>query len=218
MTWGPGPEKIADLITSTELESVTADEDLAARLLVDRARHLETARSAVDLGDLTGAYQLAYDALRKAAAALLAVQGLRSTSRGDHIAIQDAVQGAVRRRRITVPCLQPDSPQSQLFRVSGLGLRGSGRRGRRGRHQCRRGRAPSCADPRDVWPREPVVTLLRSVVPWLCDISRATVRRHSGTARKGLSAKLIEPARPDDPVTCENVLCPRAELNCRHPL
>ena len=92
MTWGPGRDRIADLITSTELESVTADEGLAARLLLDRARHLETARSAVDLGDLTGAYQLAYDALRKAAAALLAVQGLRSTSRGGHIAIQDAVQ------------------------------------------------------------------------------------------------------------------------------
>ena len=92
MTWGPGRDRIADLITSTELESVTADEGLAARLLVDSARHLETARSAVDLGDLTGAYQLAYDALRKAAAALLAVQGLRSTSRGGHIAIQDAVQ------------------------------------------------------------------------------------------------------------------------------
>ena len=94
MTWGPGRERIADLITSTELESVTADEGLAARLLLDSARHLETARSAVDLGDLTGAYQLAYDALRKAAAALLAVQGLRSTSRGGHIAIQDAVQAS----------------------------------------------------------------------------------------------------------------------------
>ena len=40
----------------------------------------------------TGAYQPPYDALRKAAAALLAVQGLRATSRGGHIAIQDAVR------------------------------------------------------------------------------------------------------------------------------
>ncbi len=69
--------------------------DLAARLLADSARHLDTARSAVDLGDLTGAYQLAYDALRNAATALLVVQGLRSTSRGGHIAIQDAVLAQV---------------------------------------------------------------------------------------------------------------------------
>jgi len=40
--------------------------------------------------DLAGGYQLAYDALRKSAAALLAVQGLRATSRGGHVAVQDA--------------------------------------------------------------------------------------------------------------------------------
>ena len=74
------------------MESVAADPVLAARLVADSERHLGTARSAVSLGDLTGAYQLAYDALRKAAASLLAVQGLRATSRGGHIAIQDAVQ------------------------------------------------------------------------------------------------------------------------------
>ena len=42
-------------------------------------------------GDLSGAYQLAYDALRKSAASLLEAQGLRATSRGGHIALQDAV-------------------------------------------------------------------------------------------------------------------------------
>jgi hypothetical protein len=46
----------------------------------------------VSSGDLSGAYQLAYDALRKSAASLLAVQGLRATSRGGHIAIQEAAQ------------------------------------------------------------------------------------------------------------------------------
>lgn len=56
-----------------------------------RRPHLGTAVAGVDSGDLTGAYQLAYDGLRKSAAALLAAQGLRATSRGGHIAIQDAV-------------------------------------------------------------------------------------------------------------------------------
>ena len=46
---------------------------------------------ALSSGDLSGSYQLAYDALRKSAASLLAVQGLRATSRGGHIAVQDAV-------------------------------------------------------------------------------------------------------------------------------
>lgn len=82
MTWSPGRDRIADLLASGELESVAPDTELAVRLLTDSKRHLETARSAVGLGDLTGAYQLAYDALRKAAAALLAVQGLRPPAAG----------------------------------------------------------------------------------------------------------------------------------------
>lgn len=92
MTCGPERDRIADLLASGELEAVASDVELAARLLADGARHIDTARAAADLGDLTGAYQLAYDAPRKSAAALLAVQGLRATSRGGHIAIQDAVQ------------------------------------------------------------------------------------------------------------------------------
>lgn len=92
MTWGPGSAEVDTLLEGGELERVTPDSDLAVRLLADSARHIESARSAAALGDLTGAYQLAYDALRKAAAALLAVQGLRATSRGGHIAIQDAVR------------------------------------------------------------------------------------------------------------------------------
>ncbi len=92
MTWGPGRDDVDALLSGGELERVAPDADLAIRLLADSARHIESARSARGLGDLTGAYQLAYDALRKAAAALLAVQGLRATSRGGHIAIQDAVR------------------------------------------------------------------------------------------------------------------------------
>ncbi len=42
-------------------------------------------------GDLSGAYQLAYDALRKSAASLLEAQGLRATSRGGHLAVQEVV-------------------------------------------------------------------------------------------------------------------------------
>ncbi len=91
MTWEPGRDEIERLMESGELECVTPDARLARRLLADADKHLHTADDAIARDDLSGAYQLAYDALRKSAAALLAVQGLRATSRGGHIAIQDAV-------------------------------------------------------------------------------------------------------------------------------
>ena len=91
MTWEPGRDRIAELLKAAELERVTADRDIAQRLLDDAGRHLATAAAASSSGDLSGAYQLAYDAFRKSAASLLAVQGLRATSRGGHIAIQEAV-------------------------------------------------------------------------------------------------------------------------------
>jgi hypothetical protein len=90
MTWQPGNDRIRQLIDSGELERVAPDPAVAVRLLTDAGKHLTTATAAVADTDLSGAYQLAYDALRKSAAALLAVQGLRATSRGGHLAIQDA--------------------------------------------------------------------------------------------------------------------------------
>ena len=89
MTWPTGREQIRKLITDGELEPVTADQSTAQRLLDDASRHLNTAIDALASKDLAGAYQLAYDALRKSAAALLAAQGLRATSRGGHVAVQD---------------------------------------------------------------------------------------------------------------------------------
>jgi uncharacterized protein (UPF0332 family) len=91
MTWQPGKDRIEHLVGSGELELVTPDDAVARRLIANATAHLETAAAGLAAGDLTGAYQLAYDALRKSAAALLAVQGLRATSRGGHVAIQDAI-------------------------------------------------------------------------------------------------------------------------------
>lgn len=91
MTWQPGHERIEDLLAAGELEQVTPADSVASLLLEDAGRHLATAATAVETGDLAGAYQLAYDALRKSAASLLAVQGLRATSRGGHLAVQEAV-------------------------------------------------------------------------------------------------------------------------------
>ncbi len=92
MTWQPGRDKIAELLAAAELEQVTADHRVARLLLDDAGLHLATAAAGLSSGDLSGAYQLAYDALRKSAASLLAAQGLRATSRGGHIAVQEATR------------------------------------------------------------------------------------------------------------------------------
>jgi hypothetical protein len=92
MTWEPGRDQIAALLEAAELQRVAPDGGVAQTLLDDAGRHLATAAAGLSSGDLSGAYQLAYDALRKSAASLLEVQGLRATSRGGHIAIQDAAR------------------------------------------------------------------------------------------------------------------------------
>jgi len=90
MTWQPGRDRIAELLEAGELQEVIADHAMAQLLLDDAHRHLASAAASAS-GELSGTYLLAYDALRKSAARLLAVQGLRATSRGGHIAIQEAV-------------------------------------------------------------------------------------------------------------------------------
>jgi len=91
MSWETGSDRIRELIAGGELSQVPPDIGLALRMLADAGRHLATAAAGESAGDLPGAYQLAYDALRKSAASLLEAQGLRATSRGGHIAVQDAV-------------------------------------------------------------------------------------------------------------------------------
>jgi hypothetical protein len=91
MSWETGSERVQELISAGELGQVPPDTRLARRMLADAGRHLATAAAAQSTADLPGAYQLAYDALRKSAASLLEAQGLRATNRGGHIAVQDAV-------------------------------------------------------------------------------------------------------------------------------
>lgn len=78
------------LIEQRMLDRVHPSNRLADRLLQQSAAHLATARSAT-ADDPVGALQIAYDAARKAAIALLAAQGLRATSKGGHKAVADAV-------------------------------------------------------------------------------------------------------------------------------
>jgi hypothetical protein len=91
MTWEPGRDRVQQLIDDAEVERVAPDVELARWLLADAGRHITSASAAKATGDMSGAYQLAYDAFRKSAASLLEAQGLRATSRGGHLAVQEAV-------------------------------------------------------------------------------------------------------------------------------
>jgi hypothetical protein len=90
VTWERGRERIEELLAAGELERAAPNGEHAQRLLGESAAHLEAVTRVLDV-DPAGALQLAYDAARKAAVGLLAVQGLRSTTKGGHIAVQDAV-------------------------------------------------------------------------------------------------------------------------------
>lgn len=124
MSWERGRAEIERLLADGELERVTPSDEVARRLLADAAAHIRLAGTGVR-DDPAGALQLSYDAARKAAAALLAVQGLRATTRGGHIAVLDAVRaqfddrggidvfgrlGRLRRRRNATEYPDPDSP------------------------------------------------------------------------------------------------------------
>jgi hypothetical protein len=90
MRWQQGRAALDDMVARGELERVPPSRDHADLLLTQARRHLASASVIAD-ADPAGAYQLLYDAARKALAAVLENQGVRATSRGGHIAVRDAV-------------------------------------------------------------------------------------------------------------------------------
>jgi len=90
MRWEQGRSVIDALLGTHDLERVTPNAEHAAQMIVQARIHVVSAQRIAD-EDPAGAFQLLYDAARKALAAILENQGLRSTSRGGHIAVLDAV-------------------------------------------------------------------------------------------------------------------------------
>jgi hypothetical protein len=78
------------MIARGELERVPASREHAELLLAQARQHLDSAQTIAE-PDPAGAYQLLYDAARKALAAVLENEGLRATSRGGHIVVREAV-------------------------------------------------------------------------------------------------------------------------------
>jgi len=88
--WEQGRAAVDGMLSRGELERVPPGRDHADLLLTHAHQHLKSAEAVIDI-DPTGAYQLLYDAARKALGSVLENQGLRATSRGGHIAVIDAV-------------------------------------------------------------------------------------------------------------------------------
>jgi len=93
--WPVGEQTVQFLIDRGRLESLEAtDLTTVANVQIGRAmlRLNATAVSALEKGDVDGAYVAAYDAYRMAAEALLGCQGLRATGGdGSHMSVEDAV-------------------------------------------------------------------------------------------------------------------------------
>jgi hypothetical protein len=116
--WQRGAGDISGFLDRGELETVTPSNDLAARLLADAELKTQSARMIVEI-DPGGSLGLAYEGTRKAATALLVVQGLRPTTHGGHRVVQDAAVaqfngpfrlfGRIRQRRHEQNSPGPDS-------------------------------------------------------------------------------------------------------------
>jgi hypothetical protein len=140
MRWDQGRAQIERMIADGELERVPPSRDHADRLLSQARTHLTSAEAILGT-DPPGAYALAYDAARKALVAILENQGLRSTSRGGHLAVIDAVRSQLdppmgrvlrpadrmRRRRndaeypsSDVPALSPDDVREDAEKVDAI--------------------------------------------------------------------------------------------------
>jgi hypothetical protein len=122
--WEAGQAGIESLIAAKDLEVVTGAESNGAPLLEKAHRTLATAEE-IGAEDPYSSYVLAYDAARVACTALLAQQGLRSTTRGGHYAVEQAVRsqfgqgfrpfGTLRRRRneLEYPHLPDDNASTE---------------------------------------------------------------------------------------------------------
>lgn len=106
LRWEQGRTAIDQLLANRRLERIPANRELADVYLEQARAHLRTS-TAVQGTDPVGEFQLAYDAARKALAALLVTQGLRPTHSGGHISVYDAIMA------------QFDPPLGDVFRPFG---------------------------------------------------------------------------------------------------
>jgi uncharacterized protein (UPF0332 family) len=85
-------EALDDLRARGRIQDVPRDPVAIERLLDDAHRHLATAVTALEEGDLAGAYQVAYDAARKSLTAFMLSRGVRARGLGAHAALIEATR------------------------------------------------------------------------------------------------------------------------------
>ena len=88
---GQGSKTVQKFIEGARLQQVVASRPHADRLLRQSRNHLLSASKLAD-SDPEGAYSPLYDAARKALVAVLEVQGLRPTTKGEHFIICEALE------------------------------------------------------------------------------------------------------------------------------
>ena len=88
--WDKGHAEVEQLIQEGKLQKIPPTTFDEQTLRIPR-NHLNSAENSVD-HDLDGSYTLVYDAMRKSLVAVLAVQGLRATSKGGHVVIYECLR------------------------------------------------------------------------------------------------------------------------------
>jgi hypothetical protein len=89
--WGRGEAIVERQLSASELQSVLGASANGTPWLTKAARTIETAAGLTTV-DPSSAITLAYDAARFAAMAVLAQQGLRATTKGGHLAVDEAMR------------------------------------------------------------------------------------------------------------------------------
>ncbi|GHH70405.1 HEPN domain-containing protein [Promicromonospora soli] len=78
IAWRPDAPATAYLLERGQIEQVNANPGHALAILAEARKHLGSAQLLATTDDVAAAFVMAYDAARKALAAMLAVQGLRA--------------------------------------------------------------------------------------------------------------------------------------------
>lgn len=90
LRWERGRDIIDGFIQQKAITQVPANRELADEYIRQAEAHLASA-STIKASDAVGAFQLTYDAARKALAAILVNQGLRVRGEGGHSVLYEAV-------------------------------------------------------------------------------------------------------------------------------
>lgn len=89
--WPQGDTEVDGMLERGELERVEPSPQHAEFLIDQALGHLTAAAPLIDQHP-PSAFSLIYDAARKAMTAVLAKQGLRPTTSGGHVAVQEAIE------------------------------------------------------------------------------------------------------------------------------